>query len=70
MEPPTNLKIFIPETLLSKGNTGTKTGAETEGKATQRLLAAGHPSNMQSPNPDTIAHVKKCLLKGAYMDIS
>jgi len=26
-----------PEWLLSKGNTGTKYGAETEGKAIQRL---------------------------------
>ena len=29
---PTHLKNFNPEGLLSKGNTGTKSGAETEGK--------------------------------------
>jgi hypothetical protein len=33
-----------PELLLSKGNTGTKSGAETEGKAIQRLPHLGiHP---------------------------
>jgi len=33
-----------PEFLLSKGNAGTKNGAETEGKAIQRLPHPGiHP---------------------------
>jgi hypothetical protein len=42
--PPTHLKIFYPELVLSKGNTGTKSGAETEGKAIQRLShLAIHP---------------------------
>jgi hypothetical protein len=31
--PPTHLQIFNPEWLLFKGNTSTKSGAETEGKA-------------------------------------
>jgi hypothetical protein len=31
--PPTYLKNINPELFLSKGNTGTKSGAETEGKA-------------------------------------
>jgi hypothetical protein len=30
-------KIFNTELFLSKGNTGTKSGAETEGKGIQRL---------------------------------
>ena len=34
---PTHLQNFNPELLLSKWNTGTKSGAETEGKAIQRL---------------------------------
>jgi hypothetical protein len=33
MWPLTYLKIFNPEMSLSKGNTGTKTGTETEEKA-------------------------------------
>jgi hypothetical protein len=37
MGPPTNLKIFNPELLLSKGNAGTKNGAETEGNIIQKL---------------------------------
>ena len=32
MGPLKHLQIFNPEWLLSKGNTGTKYGAETEGK--------------------------------------
>jgi hypothetical protein len=44
MGPPTYLKNFNPELLLSKGNTGTKSGAETEGKAIQRMPHLGlHP---------------------------
>jgi hypothetical protein len=37
MGPPTRLKIFNPELFLLKGNTETNSGAETEGKAIQRL---------------------------------
>jgi hypothetical protein len=33
MVPPTHLKNINPELLLSKRNAGTKSGAETEGKA-------------------------------------
>ena len=44
MGSPTHLQILNPEGLLFKGNTGTKCGAETEGKATQRLPHLGiHP---------------------------
>ena len=53
-----------PELLLSKGNIGTKSGTETEGKAIQETTPPGDPSHMQTPNPDTIADVKKCLLTG------
>jgi hypothetical protein len=59
MGPSTHLQNFNPELLLSKGNTGTKSGAETEGKAIQRL------PKLQTPNSDTIADAKKCLLTGA-----
>jgi hypothetical protein len=46
MEPTTHLQNFKPELLLSKGNTGTKSGAETEGKTIQRLPHLGiHPTS-------------------------
>ena len=51
----TNINLQL---LPSKGNTGTKSGAETEGKP-------GNPSHMQTPNSDTITDAKKCLLTGA-----
>jgi hypothetical protein len=41
MGPPTYLQNFNPELLLSKGNTGIKSGAETEGKAVQKLSTWG-----------------------------
>jgi hypothetical protein len=62
MGPPTHLKNINPELLLSKGNT--KNGAETEGKAIQRLPHLGL-YHMQPPNPDSIADAKKHLLTGA-----
>jgi hypothetical protein len=40
----------------------TKYGAETEGKAIQRLL---HPPHIQPPNPDAIVYAGKCLLMEA-----
>jgi hypothetical protein len=44
MEPPIKLKNINPEFLLSKGNAETKNGAETKGKAIQRLPHLGiHP---------------------------
>jgi hypothetical protein len=39
--PPTHLQNVNPELLLSKGNTETKSGAKTEGKAIQRLPHLG-----------------------------
>jgi hypothetical protein len=44
MELHAHLQIFNPDGLLSKRNTGTECGAETEGKAIQKLLHLGiHP---------------------------
>jgi hypothetical protein len=40
MGPPTHLRILIPELFLT-GYTGTKNGAETDGKASQRLPHLG-----------------------------
>jgi hypothetical protein len=48
--------------ILKGGNTETKCGAETEGKAIQR---PGDPFHIQTPNPDSIADANKCLLTGA-----
>jgi hypothetical protein len=64
MEPITYLQNYNPELLLSKGNTGATSGAETEGKAIQ-TAPPGDLSHMQTPNPDSIADDKKCLLTGA-----
>jgi hypothetical protein len=44
--------------LLSKGNAGTKSGTETEGKAIQKLPYLGNPFHLQTPNPDTIVDAK------------
>jgi len=44
----------------------TKCGAETEGKAIQRLPHLGiQPKHIQPPNPDNIPDAKKCMLTGA-----
>jgi hypothetical protein len=64
MGPLTHLQNFSPELLLSKGNTGTKNGTESEGKA--RDCPPGDPSHVQTPNPYTFADAKKCLLTGAW----
>jgi hypothetical protein len=57
MGPPTHLKNINPELLLSKENAGTKSGAETEGKAIQRLPQLWI---------HTIADAKNCLLSGTW----
>ena len=57
---------FNPELLLSKGNAGTKSEAETERKAIQRLPHLGNLFHLQIPKPDTIVDAKKCLLSGAW----
>ena len=43
----------------------TKCGAETEGKAIQRLPHLGDPSHIQTKPRDTVADAKKCVLTGA-----
>ena len=53
--------------FLPKGKMGTKNGAETGGKAIERLP---HPSLLQTPNPETIADAKKCLLSEAWYGCS
>jgi hypothetical protein len=50
--------------LLSKGNSGTKSEAETEGKAIQRLLHLG-ASAPAVTKPDNIGDAKKYLQTGA-----
>jgi hypothetical protein len=61
MRTPTHLKKFNPELFLSKENTGTKSGAETKGKAIQRLPhLVIHP--IYSHQTDTIVDAKKCML--------
>jgi hypothetical protein len=66
MGPPTHLQIFNEELLLSKENTGTKCGAETEGKAIQRLPHPWiHSIYRHQTQPDIITDSKKCLLTEA-----
>jgi hypothetical protein len=48
--------------ILTGGNMETKCGAETEGKAIQRLPSPGDPSHIQLPNPDAIVDTRMCLL--------
>ena len=47
-----------------RGDTETKYGAETEGKAIQ-TAPPGYPSHILSPNPDTNVDVNKCLMTGS-----
>jgi hypothetical protein len=49
--------------ILMGRNMETKCGAESEGKAIQRL-PLGDPSHIQSPNAETIVDAKKCILTG------
>jgi hypothetical protein len=73
MEPLTHLKNFNPELFLSKGNVGTESGTETEGKAIQKLPHLGiHP--IYSHQTQTLLLMPKsacwqetdnsCLLRG------
>jgi hypothetical protein len=61
-----NPSTWEAKLLLSKGNTGTKCGAETKGKVTHRLPHLGiHPIyGHQTLYTDTIADAKKCVLTG------
>jgi hypothetical protein len=58
MRPSTHLKIVDPEVFLSKGNARSKSGAETEGKAIQRLPPTWNPNHVQTPSPNAIADAK------------
>ena len=51
--------------LLTGANIEKNCGAETEGKAIQRLPHLGNPSHIYSPNPNPIVDARKCLLTGA-----
>jgi hypothetical protein len=48
--------------IFTGGNMETKCGAETEGKAIQRLPYLGNPPHIQPPNSDVIVDARKCLL--------
>lgn len=49
--------------ILIGGNTGTKSGTETEGSHPE-IAPPRDPSHMQPPNLVTIANAKMCLLIG------
>jgi hypothetical protein len=51
--------------MLTGGNMETKCGAETEGKAMQRLSHLGIHPIYPLPNPDSIVDARKCLLMEA-----
>jgi hypothetical protein len=51
--------------ILTGGNIKTKYGAETEGKAIQRLSHLGIHPFIQSPNLEAIVDARKYLLMGA-----
>ena len=51
--------------ILTGGNMETKYGAETEGKAIQRLSHLGIHPFIQSPNLEAIVDARKYLLTGA-----
>jgi hypothetical protein len=65
MGPPIHLQNFKQEFLLSKGNTGTKSGTENEGKAIQRLPYLGIHPTCRHQIQTTIADAKKILLTEA-----
>ena len=65
MGPSILLKNINPELLLSKENAGTKSRAEIEGKAIQRLTHLGiYP--ICRHYPDTIANANNHLLIGTW----
>jgi len=51
--------------ILTRGNVETMCGAETEGKANQRLPQLWDPCHIQTPKPDNIIVAKKCMHRGA-----
>jgi hypothetical protein len=66
MVPPNHLKNFNPKLILFKGNTGTRIGAETEGKAIQRVPHVRiHPICRHQTK--TLADAKKHLLSLVWL---
>jgi hypothetical protein len=74
MEPATHHKKINPEILLSKRNSGPKSGTETEGKAIQTLLHLGiYPICIHQTQADTkkrlpISALNSCSLRGSAGD--
>ena len=60
----TSFLLRIRNKLPNEGGTEAKFGAKMKGWTIQRLPHTGDPSHNQPPNPDTIAHASKSLLKG------
>jgi hypothetical protein len=60
MGPPTHIKIFNLELLLSKENTRTKLEQRLKGRPSY------NPFHLQTPNPNTIADANMCLQTGAW----
>jgi hypothetical protein len=54
MGPPSQFKNVNTKLFLFKENEGPRRGAETEGKAIQRLPPPKDPSHLQTPNSFTI----------------
>jgi hypothetical protein len=65
MGPPTYFKNIDPEFLLSRRNIGTKSRAETERKAIQRLFHIGIHLICRHQT-QTIADIKKHWLTGTW----
>ena len=63
MGPPIHLKNINLGFLLSKGNTWTKNGAETEWEGHPETVPSGDLSHLQTQTPDTITDAKKCLIR-------
>jgi hypothetical protein len=56
-----------PKLFLSKGNAGTKSGTETEGKAIQRLPLLGIHPTCRHQTQTLITEAQKCLVtRGCY----
>jgi hypothetical protein len=65
MGTPKHLKIFIPEMLLSEGNSGSKNAAETEGKTIQIPAQLGtHP--MCRHQTLTLLLMPRCAYREEY----
>ena len=61
---------FSPEFLLSKGNAGKKSRAETEGKAIQRLSDLGIHSICSQQSQSLLLMSRSACLQETVMDVS